>query len=298
MELLLNSKQHIRELKLKVDSLDNSLFMHFVINNYEITEDAISIVMTASNRSKQTYCTLQNMLRSSCKNIHIILVDDSDIDEIDINILKTFPYYIDFISIKKENKSWVNPVVNYNIGFKFIKGNKIVIQNAEVCYVGDPLNLIYNSMEYDNYYVFDVRASDNYESNEEIYKNDLTSIDIYEKTHIKYNSNWFQNYRTNKSNFHFFTAMTSTTFKKINEFSYDYSMGVGFDDNDFVLKIISQNITICNIEYDIKLMGGIHLYHQLSGEGYCKNKVGNENIFHYKKNIWEREQRYISIFDN
>jgi hypothetical protein len=297
MELLLNSKQHIRELKLKVDRLDNSLFIHFIINNYEITEDAISIVMTASNRSKQTYFTLQNMLRSICKNIHIILVDDSDIDPIDINTLKTFPYYIDFISIKRENKSWVNPVVNYNIGFKFIKGNKVVIQNAEVCYVGDPLNLIYNSMENDNYYVFDVRASNSYIDNEEIYKNDLDSIDIYEKTYIKYYC-WYQHYEIRNEKFHFFTAMTTTTFNKINEFSYDYSLGVEYDDNDFVLKIISQNITICNIEYDIKLMGGIHLYHQLSAEGYCKNKVGNGNIFDYKKNIWEKQNKYISIFDN
>jgi len=56
--------------------------------------------MTSSNRSKQTYFTLSNILRSSVKDIHIVLVDDSYRDPIDINILKTFSYYINFIRIK------------------------------------------------------------------------------------------------------------------------------------------------------------------------------------------------------
>jgi hypothetical protein len=92
--------------------------------------------------------------------------------------------------------------------------------------------------------------------------------------------------------------MTRKTFSKVHEFSYDYTMGAAYDDNDFLLKIISQNITICNIPHDIKLMGGIHLYHERSEDGYCKDKVYNESVFEYKKMIWERENRYISIFDN
>jgi len=112
----------------------------------------------------------------------------------------------------------LNPVVNYNIGFKFIKGNTIVIQNAEVCYVGDPLSNIYNLLENDKYYVFDVNTIIDYESNralsrgkkprlsrivsllsppppapppppriesnEEMYKSDLSSIYIYKQRYI------------------------------------------------------------------------------------------------------------------
>jgi glycosyltransferase involved in cell wall biosynthesis len=93
--------------------------------------------MTACNRSKQTYFTLQTIQNSSHKAIQIILVDDSDSDPIAKEELEKYPFYIDFISIKMQNKKWVNPVVNYNIGFEYIRGSKVVIQNAEVCHVGD-----------------------------------------------------------------------------------------------------------------------------------------------------------------
>jgi glycosyltransferase involved in cell wall biosynthesis len=105
--------------------------------NIPITAETISIVMTACNRSKQTYFTLQTIQNSSHKAIQIILVDDSDAEPITKEELEKYPFYIDFISIKMQNKKWVNPVVNYNIGFEYIRGSKVVIQNAEVCHVGD-----------------------------------------------------------------------------------------------------------------------------------------------------------------
>lgn len=294
MELLIESKEIIKDIKSKVDKLDNSFFTHVIINNYDITNDCISIVMTSSNRSKQTYFTLQSMLKSKCKNIHIILVDDSDEDQINLNILKNFPYYIDFISIKRINKNWVNPAVNYNIGFKYIKGNKIVIQNAEVCHVRDPLDFINNSLESKHYYVFDVAASLNYEANEEIYKSDLTDINIYNKNLF---SMWYQHHKARNCLFHFFTALDRKTFDKIKEFSYDYSMGHSYDDNDFLLKILVNNIQIKNVCVEEKLIGGIHLYHILAGDSHCKDKVSNESVFIYKKKYVEEHDEYIEIFE-
>ena len=87
MENLNNNRNKVLEIREKVNKLDSSLFNHYIINNCEINNNAVSIVMTASNRSKQTYFTLQSMLKSKCKNIQIIIVDDSDIDPININIL-------------------------------------------------------------------------------------------------------------------------------------------------------------------------------------------------------------------
>lgn len=184
MENILNKTNIILDIREKVNNMDRSLFENHTINNYELSSGAITIVMTSSNRSKQTYFTLQSMLKSKCKNIQIILVDDSDCDQINVNILKNYPYYIDFISIKRENKNWINPVINYNIGFKFIKGDNIVIQNAEVCHVGDPLFFISSEMKELNYYVFDVIAVSSLENNEEIYKGDITNIDIYNKPYF------------------------------------------------------------------------------------------------------------------
>ena len=98
--------------------------------------------MTSSNRSKQVYYTLNTIQNSDYKNIQVIIVDDSDNDPIlEINLRK-YPFYIDLICIKKENRNWHNPCVNYNIGFEFIKGSKVIIQNSEVCHIGDVLIFI------------------------------------------------------------------------------------------------------------------------------------------------------------
>jgi hypothetical protein len=294
MELLLKSKDVIREFKSKVDNLDSDLFNHVVINNYEINSDCVSIVMTSSNRSKQTYFTLQSMLKSKCKNIHIILVDDSDVDQININILKNFPYYIDFISIKRQNKNWLNAVVNYNIGFKFIKGSKVVIQNAEVCHVGDPLNFIHSSMNEKSYYVFDVNASANYETNEEIYKSDITTITIYNNPFF---STWYQHTRYRNANYHFFTALLKSSFDEIKEFSYDYALGHGYDDNDFIVKILSKQINIINMKHDEIFCGGIHLFHKLYDySAVCVNS--NEEIFKHKLLNFTNLNEYKDIYEN
>ena len=304
MELLLASENIIRDIKKKVDTLDRSLISHCVINNWDLHDNTISIIMTSSNRSKQTYFTLKTIAESDFKNIHIVLVDDSDIDPIDVNVLlKTFPFYIDFISIKRENKNWTNPVVNYNIGFKYVKGHKVVIQNAEVCHVGDALKMIDSIVEDDNYYAFDVVASKSYEINENIYAHgekkihNETTTDIYTKPDLEWFPWWYQHHTHGNRFLHFFTSMTRKSFEKIKEFSYDYTMGKDNDDDDFVLKVLSQNINLVCIENEKTGCGGIHLYHQIAYEGYCKNAVSNAPILDYKKKIWLNEKIYTSILD-
>jgi hypothetical protein len=295
MELLLKSKDIIREIKNKVENFDSSLLDHHIINNYEINENAISIVMTSSNRSTQTYFTLQSMLKSKCKNIHIILVDDSTNDPININILKNYPYYIDFISIKRENKNWVNPCVNYNIGFKYIKGNKVVIQNAEVCHIGDPLDFINNKMSINNYYVFDVKTSSSYENNEEVYKSDLTNINIYNS---KLCGIWYQHIIYRPLNYHFLTALYTEDFNKINGFSYDYTMGNSYDDNDFILKIKSQKLNFINVKNEEHLCGGLHLFHTIFEKSEYKDTISNKDIFNQKNKSLKENNNYIEFLDD
>ena len=271
------------------------MFEHYVVNNCDITPDTVSIVMTASNRSKQTYFTLQSMLKSKCKNLQIILVDDSTDDPININILKNYPYYIDLIVINRATKDWVNPCVNYNIGFQFIQGKIVVIQNAEVCYIGDPLSHIHDNIKDNEYFVFDVIASSSYETNEEIYKSDLTDIFTCNKPLF---AKWYQHSVYNNRNLHFLTAITRNTFEKIKEFSYDYSIAVDFDDDDFILKITARDIKIVNVSIDIYRVAGIHLFHVLANKSWGEKLKSNEYIHNLKKAHYNNTKQYVEILDH
>ena len=246
------------EIKKKVEGKDVSLYDHVEIPNIPITGETISIVMTACNRSKQTYFTLQTIQNSSHKAIQVILVDDSDVDIITNEELEKYPFYIDFISIKRQNKNWINPVVNYNIGFGYIQGSKVVIQNAEVCHVGDVLGYMAEKLTHDNYYVCDVRAAKSLSANNDIYKINTNQIDIYKNDSLF--GIWYQG-RDRMVNYHFLSGMTVDTFNKIKSFSYDYTMGISYDDDDFLLKIIANKINVVNLFHDEFHFGGIHLWH-------------------------------------
>jgi hypothetical protein len=292
MESLLINKNSIFEIKKKVENFDSSLFEYYNISNIPIFENSISIVMTSSNRSSQVYYTLKTIEKCSFKNVHLILVDDSDSDPIKKEKLEKYPFHIDFIIIKKENKNWINPVVNYNIGFKFIKGCKVIIQNAEVCYIEDILGYVSNNIIDNNYYVFDVKAISSIENNEIIYNTKKLTTNIYKKKNIFWM--WFQG-RKNCVNYHYLTALTRKTFELIKNFSFDYTFGVDYDDNDFLLKIISKNIKIINLFHNEYFFGGIHLFHKLCNR---ENKESNKNLYLKKKNTILKLGKYIDITEN
>ena len=272
-------------------------YEHTVINNCPITPDTISIVMTSSNRSKQTNYTLKTLLNSTFKNIQVILVDDSDTDPITLEMLQSYPFYIDFIRIKKTTKNWRNPCVNYNIGFLFVKGEQVIIQNAEVCHVGDVLNYVHETVNKENYYVFDVEKSIDYNTNEIIYKKD--TIDINYFSSVCDWQPWYQHSKHHNRKLHFLSAMNFKVFKKIGGFSYDYSFGSGYDDDDFIMKINSLDIPIVSVSNEVSMCGGIHLFHTLSTDknqwAETLHKDGNNILFKVKQSYYNKTSSYIEI---
>ena len=157
----------------------------------------------------------------------------------------------------------MNPCVNYNIGFEYVRGGKVIIQNGEVCHVGDVVDYVHKHIDLNAYYAFDVSPSRDFSTNEYIYAQHPLQISIY-KEHLF--ANWYQHSVHRNVFYHFLTAMTIETFNKICEFSYDYSFGSCFDDDDYILKIRANNITIKNVPHETEMVGGIHLYH-----GYTVN---------------------------
>ena len=298
MQTLTLNKDKIFQIKKKVENLDDSLFIHYNYANIPIYDDTISIVMTSSNRSKQVYYTLKQIQMASFNHIHVIIVDDSDVDPIIKEYINGYAFHIDLIYIKTENKNWINPVVNYNIGFKFIKGSKVVIQNSEVCHVGDVLGWISKYTSDNNYYSFDVRAINSFESNEEIYKNDFLTSEIYVRNYLFKEggrTTWYHS-QQNITNYHFLTAMTRNTFQMINNFSYDYTFGKDWDDNDFLLKIKSKNINIVNLFHNLYNFGGIHLFHNSSYFKW-KSVESNSDIYHKKLEEYNFKKIYIDFIE-
>jgi len=261
------------------------------VNNRNIDECKISIVMCSSNRSKQTYFTLKTISESSVKNIHIILVDDSDVDKILLSELKKLDLNIDFIEINKRTKCWVNPCVNYNIGFQYVKCSKVIIQNAEVCHVGDVCKYVDLNTD-DTYKVFDVVSTDNYDENNILHNADDLSFDALYRTFKE--NNWYQ-HATHVTDYHFLTSLSRETFDKLNGFSFDYFSEGCYDDNDFLLKIRSLNIPIIDIHCEDNKFMGIHQYHVISTNSWAYRMNLNPKFFDKKHAYYLKFNAYVDI---
>lgn len=287
MEHVQHNLGKCNELKAMVKRKDQRHFKYIMINNNPITEKTISIVMTSHERSSQVYCTLDTINKCIYKDIQVILVDDSVRDPVDVNRLAQYDFTIELLRVNRAIKCWSNPCVNYNIGFEFVRGGKVIIQNSEVCYIGDVLSYV-NQIVIDNkYYVFDVKASRNHDTNNIIYKKQVLTTDIYNEDIW---DRWYQHYIHWNQNYHFLCAMTSATFDKIGGFSYDYSFGSGYDDNDLLIKIRHQGIQITNVYHDIFNVGGIHLFHGYNMPDKRAYDSPQNNI------LFEKKQRYVDTF--
>ena len=272
------SNNHAKLLRIKklLDDMDTNYFTKITFNEKILDESTVSIVMTSSNRSVQTYFTLETISDSIYKNIQIILVDDSTTDQLDKEKLKEFGIHIDFIELK--NKFWINPCVNYNIGFRHVKGGKIIIQNAEVCHIGDVIKDVIDKVVDDNYYIYNVYALYGPVENNELY--DAKKNKIMDPQHvITIYGKWYQHPEHRPANLHFLTAITAKTFEKITEFNVDYSIGIEFDDDDLVFRIIINNINIVNMSETIM---GLHQWHCPSIANDRWNHISNCYL-HIKK---------------
>lgn len=302
MNTLLNNINNIIELKSVIHNNENKYYTHNIINNNTISNNSISIVMTSHNRTKQIYYTLKTIEKSKYKDVQIILVDDSDIDKISLDELRKYKLYIDVIEINRDNKCWHNPCINYNIGFKFIKGDKIIIQNSEVCHVGDVLSYVNNNTQDNIYNVYDVITTQSYESNENIYKIDELNIGliyipvIYNNVFRTQYYKWYQHHIYCNRNFHFMVSLSKKTFDKIGGFSYDYAYGTCYDDDDFLLKVKTNKIKINNVKSEEFHIAGIHLFHGLAIQTW-DNKEPNTELFEKKKKYCSLHNKYLEISD-
>ena len=291
-----NNFSKIQRSKEMVNSLDTNYFTHDKINYKDNITDYISIVMTTCNRSKQTYFTLDSFSKSQFKNIQVVIVDDSSDDPILVNHLNKYDFRIDLIKIK--NKFWFNPCVNYNFGFKFVEGTKMIIQNAEVCHIGDVINFVETNLQEGQYLVFDVVSLKNNSVNDKLYslKEEELNSDVL-KNFNNGQMSWYQHVKYRNQMYHFLTAITKKDFdeKMHGGFDYDFCLGGAYDDNEFIHRIVHvAKLNPINVSENAFKLFGIHQWHKNSTQGVTW--AYNEFLFHAKVRCGQKGN-YIYLVD-
>jgi UDP-N-acetylglucosamine 2-epimerase (non-hydrolysing) len=178
--------------------------------------------------------------------------------------------------------------VNYNIGFSFIKGERVLIQNSEVAHIGDILQAVHELKD-SSYFVFNVLASRGFEENERIYSlNDMSYVGTHKE---EFCNVWLQHTQIINKAYHYLTFTTRKNIDKIQGFSWDYAFSVSYDDDDLLLKIRLHNIPIVNVDQTDTLIG-IHLFHSMAKTTAKYEYRQGKELFDAKKDYCETYKKY------
>ena len=255
----------------------------------------ISITTAYHNRKSHFLKTLEVLEANPVKTFEIVVVDDGSNEEHRLeDIVNNFSFDINLIRINPEDKKHINPCVPFNIAFKNARAERIIIQNPECVHVGNVLQSVKEILNKNEYHTFSCWAADETESRE-IIKHPTESLDIHiDNTIKKYqpkschmigdSNGWYNHFQIRPVCFHFASCIMKEDLLDLGGFDERYSDGVGYDDNEFLLRTRRKGMKISIVEHPLV----VHLWH---GVGNYINKTDkyelNKLLF---ENVTEKEE--------
>jgi glycosyltransferase involved in cell wall biosynthesis len=206
----------------------------------------ISIVMAYYNRLGLLRHTLNTFMQSLEKDFEVVIVDDfSDLENSLDTISDEFPSLkIKIIKMSDRGpKTWFNPCVPYNVGFRESSGDKIIIQNPECCHVGDVISYVNQTLTDDNYLTFHCWACN--KGDVRILQNGGT-IDVGETNSSK--TKWYNHGVHHPVGYHFTSAITKKNLSELNGFDEEFALGHSYDDDEFLQRIKNKKLNITFVE--------------------------------------------------
>ena len=213
--------------------------------------------MAYYNRLPQLKYTLKTFEKSSHKNFEVVIVDDFSNQENSLDIIKEEFLYLNINVIKMsdlyEKKSYINPCVPYNVGFRASQGEKIIIQNPECCHEGDVISYVNSFLTESNYLSFHCWACN---------KGDVKILHSGGKIQIggdppPNKTRWYNHKFYRPAAYHFTSAISRKNLIDLNGFDESFALGMDYDDDEFLQRIKYKNLQIEFVESPFV----IHQYH-------------------------------------
>ena len=203
----------------------------------------ISIVMSYYNRIDLLRYTLNTFTHSQEKDFEVVIVDDFSSPEHNIDNINTeFPSLnIKVINMaKRGTKTWFNPCVPYNVGFRESSGDIIIIQNPECCHVGDVISYVKNNITDSNYLTFHCWACN---------RNDVRTLHSGGEISVGHEYNirktkWYNHKDHHPVAYHFTSAITRKNLCELNGFDESFAHGHSYDDDEFKQRIVNKGLSI------------------------------------------------------
>lgn len=256
---------------------------------------SISVVMTYYERPDQLRHTLRSIKENWTEGIELVIIDDGSSEELKAKyVVKESELPAKLIYIPEETKTWVNPSVPYNIGFKQATGDVVMIQNAECIHIGDLFSHVRENSNEHNYIVFSCYnltkttfgSLCNVPDDEAWLENVTLNIQSDMDTSIRSSRRemWYHHPDKNPKWYHFCTAISRDSLMRIGGFDERFAKGYCFEDNAFLWGIRRSGIQIVGVPDTIGYV--VHQWHPKNPElhGGCplweKNRKLYNQIIH------------------
>ena len=248
----------------------------------------VSIVMAYYNRRKLLLNTLKSIQLSRHRDdVEIIIVDDASDDDHTIDdIGDMFKLDIKIIKIKKEDKWWINPCIPYNIGFKHVSSDVVIIQNPECFHFGDIIQYTLLNIKDGVYLNYACYSIDEQKTNliNKVGENAVLNyvgriLTPMVNRSIVYDGEtaWYNHSVHRPHKLHFCSAISKKDLDDLGGFDERFANGIAFDDNEFLLRIERKpmDIRIIDRPFVIHQFHGVTKYSQ-------KQEYVQKNMLLYK----------------
>ena len=277
---------------------------------YKTNEDkalSLSIVCTAHNRELQTYFTLAGWDELAAHHqtcFQFIVVEDTPQPGKRLKPEKLKEYKnLQIIHVIIKSKNWINPCLNYNIAFSFIRSDIVVITNAEVRVFGDIYTAIKSCLTKQNYLVFDVvetgwlHNTDN--QNKRVWKEAQTYEDMLKILNGS-QINWLHHHSMRKKNYHFLSCIHRDNLTKMGGFDPDFALGTWYDDDFFVYQIkhVLKLEIVGSPNEKLKILG-FHQHHEsVKSVNFPGGREKNKSLMELKIRYHQLFGKYLQFSKN
>lgn len=245
----------------------------------------ISVVMANYNRRKLLVNTLKTIeYYNKNRDIEVIVVDDnSKKSESVLDVPDLFKIPVVIIPITAEDKNWLWDGIVFNIGFSFITGDIVIIQNPENIHVGDIIGHALKNLRDGIFLSYALYSMDQHDT-DSLIKNCI-SKGLYSGEAIKkhvgsfkaskeeiYDGDtcWYNHSVYRPAGCHLISAITRKDLEDMHGFDERYSMMFAYSDVEFRGRLKKKKMVTKIIDNPF----AIHQRHDLSK--YKENKAAFE----------------------
>jgi glycosyltransferase involved in cell wall biosynthesis len=203
----------------------------------------ISIVTAYYNRKKLFINTLNSIKKTLHDDFEVIVVDDASNEENRLEDLKEEYDFLNVIRINPEDKWWINPCIPFNIGFKHIKGDFVILQNPECFHTKDIIKYVADNITENDYFSFGCYSLNKDKTNRIEEFESFT----FENRGVSYDGedSWYNHSKYRPVGYHFTSAISKRKLNLLNGFDERFANGLAYDDNEFLYRINK----ICNFKF-------------------------------------------------